>query len=226
MIHPSTELRFIDPAVGYGVFATRFIPKGTIVWALDEFDRILSPDEVRALPDLLRAKVETYAYVDASGQFILCWDFGRYMNHSCEPTSRSVGEAFEIAVRDIQPGDQLTCEYGVLNMSGTFACACGAPSCRGTIGAGDLEAHWPRWDQEAEAAFHAAFDVEQPLLPYAKLGPDDRLLAEAIREGRRVPIPSSRSYQVEAMATVLPVAGTGRLWAVGTPEPTSERPPR
>ena len=34
MIHPSTELRFINDEIGYGVVATRFIPKGTIVWAL------------------------------------------------------------------------------------------------------------------------------------------------------------------------------------------------
>ncbi len=216
VIHPATELRFIDPAIGYGVYATRFIPKGTIVWTLDEFDRVLSRDQVRALPELLRAQVETYAYVDASGQFILCWDFGRFMNHSCEPTSRSVGEAFEIATRDILPGEQLTCEYGVLNMSGTFACACGTADCRGTIGAGDLEAMWPLWDREAEDAFRAAFDVEQPLLPYAKLGSADRVLAEAIREGRPVPIPSSQSYQAASSSSVPPAGSGGGLWAVGS----------
>jgi hypothetical protein len=36
MIHPWTELRFINDSIGYGVFATQFIPKGTIVWALDD----------------------------------------------------------------------------------------------------------------------------------------------------------------------------------------------
>jgi hypothetical protein len=222
VIHPATELRFIDPSIGYGVFATRFIPKGTIVWTLDEFDRVLSRDQVRDLPDLLRAQVETYAYVDSLGRFILCWDFGRYMNHSCEPTSRSVGEAFEIAVRDILPGEQLTCEYGVLNMSGTFACACGTASCRGTIGSGDLAAHWPRWDQEAAVAFRAALDVEQPLLPYAKLGTEDRAIAEALREGRMIPLPSSQSYQAETRDSV-PSTMSGGLWAVDAPVPASER---
>lgn len=222
VIHPATELRFIDPAIGYGVFATRFIPRGTIVWTLDEFDRILSRDQVRDLPGLLRAQVETYAYVDSNGQFILCWDFGRYMNHSCEPTSRSVGEAFEIAVRDIQPGEQLTCEYGVLNMSGTFACACGTPSCRGIIGAEDLASHWPRWDQEAAEAFRASFDVEQPLLPYAKLSSGDRAIAEAIRDGRLISLPSSQDYQAEAPEQAAAPAGSG-LWAVDAPVTASER---
>ncbi|MBO9540506.1 SET domain-containing protein [bacterium] len=212
MIHPATELRFIDDAIGYGVFTTAFIPAGTIIWALDAFDRILSPDEVRALPDLLRAQLEKYAYVDAAGDFILCWDFGRYMNHSCRPTSRSVGEAFEIAIRDIQPGEQLTCEYGTLNMTGDFACACGAPGCRGSVSAADLETLWPEWDREAAQAFQRALSVPQPLLPYAKLSPADRALADALREGREVPLPSSRAYQAPERAR--PESGDG-LWALG-----------
>ena len=32
MIHPHSELRFFSPEVGWGVYATRFIPKGTITW--------------------------------------------------------------------------------------------------------------------------------------------------------------------------------------------------
>ena len=32
MIHPDTELRFISPEIGFGVFATKLIPQGTITW--------------------------------------------------------------------------------------------------------------------------------------------------------------------------------------------------
>ena len=32
MIHPDTELRFIDATLGFGVFATRFIRRGTVTW--------------------------------------------------------------------------------------------------------------------------------------------------------------------------------------------------
>lgn len=214
MIHPSTELRFIDDHIGYGVFATAFIPRGTIIWALDAFDRVLSPGEVLALPDLLRAQVERYGYVNAAGDFILCWDFGRYMNHSCQPSSRSVGAAFEIAIRDIQPGEQLTCEYGTLNMTGGFACACGAPGCRGSVSATDLVTLWGEWDREAAQAFRWALDVPQPLLPYALLSPADRMLADALREGREVPLPSSRDYQTAPLDTPQTPGGEG-LWTLG-----------
>lgn len=36
MIHPDTEVRFINPEKGYGLVATKFIPKGTITWVQDD----------------------------------------------------------------------------------------------------------------------------------------------------------------------------------------------
>ena len=32
MMHPSIELKPVNPQIGYGVFATAFIPAGTIVY--------------------------------------------------------------------------------------------------------------------------------------------------------------------------------------------------
>jgi uncharacterized protein len=32
MVHPDTTLAFVSDAVGYGVVATRRIPRGTVVW--------------------------------------------------------------------------------------------------------------------------------------------------------------------------------------------------
>jgi hypothetical protein len=42
MIHPDTELRFINEKIGHGVVATKFIPKGTITWVLDKLDRVFT----------------------------------------------------------------------------------------------------------------------------------------------------------------------------------------
>lgn len=218
MIHPDTALRLIDQRIGYGVFATAFIPKGTIIWVLDALDREMSADEVLALPDGLRAQVEHYAYVDAAGRYIFCWDFGRYMNHSCRPTSRGVGEAFEIAVRDIHPGEQLTCEYGVLNLSHSLACACGHPDCRGSVGPANLEALWPEWDAEAEEAYRHALHVAQPLLPYAKLRPADEAIAAGLREGRMVPLPSARLYRAPHRQASGAASGDG-LWSLMVDQP-------
>ena len=46
MIHPATELRLVDAETGQGVFATAAIPRGTVVWAHDELDQILTPARV------------------------------------------------------------------------------------------------------------------------------------------------------------------------------------
>ncbi len=196
MIHPGSELRFISPVVGYGVFATEPIPRGTFLWVLDAFDRVLSPQDVDALHPLLRTVVDKYAYQAADGNFVFCWDFGRYMNHSCAPTSRGVGDAFEVAVRDIEPGEELTCEYGTLNLIKPMKCYCGASTCRSEIRRDDAARYFARWDQEAESAFALSHTVPQPLLPYAKMGPRDVPLLEALQAGRAVSVPSARDYHV------------------------------
>ena len=43
MIHPDTELRFINREIGFGVVATRLIRRGTIIWVRDELDQVLPP---------------------------------------------------------------------------------------------------------------------------------------------------------------------------------------
>ena len=113
VIFPGTELRLVDEHTGYGVFATATIPAGTVVWVHDELDQVFSPARVATLPAILQQQVQRYAYVNANGDRVLCWDHGRYMNHSCEPTTTSIGTLMEIARRDIQPGEELTCEYGL-----------------------------------------------------------------------------------------------------------------
>lgn len=211
MMHPDTEVRFVSPTVGHGVFATAAIPHGTLVWVMDELDQRLSREEVQALPEPLRAVVERYGYVDAAGKYVLCWDHGRLMNHGCRPTSRGVGEGFEVAIRDIEAGEQLTCEYATLNISGSFACACGAPDCRGEVRPHDLEQFWRQWDAEAEAAFVRACEVPQPLLPYVKTSPADMPLLEALKAGKPpAELPSSLEYRSAIVPEVAPA--DGMLW--------------
>jgi hypothetical protein len=192
MMHPDTRLRFIDADMGHGVFATQFIPRGTITWALDEFDQILSPDRVLSLPNLSREIIERYAYVDAAGDYVLCWDLGRYVNHACRPTSRGVGPHIEIAVRDIRPGEQLTSDYAELNVSGD-------PQCRGVVGADDVLGQWQEWDAVVGAAVPLLNQVPQPLWPFVK----DQDWIDSVLSGRE-PLPSRRSYRAPRGAQFAP----------------------
>jgi hypothetical protein len=126
MVHPDTELRFVNDHIGWGVFATRALPKGTIVWALDPLDQKFTAAHVAALPAHAQSALEKYSYIDARGRHILCWDHGRFFNHSCAANCLSLGYDFELAVRDIAAGEELTDDYGTLNPLAPFPCLCGA----------------------------------------------------------------------------------------------------
>jgi hypothetical protein len=133
MIHPDTRLVTIDGVVGSGVIATRRIPRGTITWVLDDLDLTLNGAQMNALPASYDDLIDRWTFHDGRGWRVLCWDLGRYMNHSCEPNCGGSEFWFEVALRDIEVGEQLTNDYATLYMrpSEVFDCRCGAPTCRG-----------------------------------------------------------------------------------------------
>ncbi|GAA4463357.1 SET domain-containing protein-lysine N-methyltransferase [Nemorincola caseinilytica] len=60
----------------------------------------------------------------------------RYINHSCRPNAymRTIGYHVEFyALRDIAPGEELSCNYGETHHDGQKRCTCGAPGCVGYI---------------------------------------------------------------------------------------------
>ena len=120
MIHPDTEVKFISKEIGYGVVATEQIPAGTITWALDKLDQIFDPAEVANMSPFHQDIIDTYCFRNSSGQLILCWDNGRFVNHSFNANCLTTAYDFEIAIRDIAPGEQLTDDYGYLNIDRPF----------------------------------------------------------------------------------------------------------
>ena len=112
MIHPDTELRFISNEIGYGVVATKFIPAGTVTWVLDQLDREFTPLELQQMAPIYQNILDTYTFRNNKGNYILCWDNGRYVNHSFNSNCLTTAYDFEIAIRDIHPGEQLTDDYG------------------------------------------------------------------------------------------------------------------
>src|SRR5690606_35792640 len=127
-------------------FATRDIPRGTIVWVLDELDQRISPERVRQLGPRYERMLDRYAYASADGSFILCWDLARFVNHSCEPNAVSTGWEIDVALRDIAAGEELRNDYAVLNLDRGFACRCGAATCRRVVRPDDFERLADRWD--------------------------------------------------------------------------------
>ena len=188
MIHQNTTIRYIDETVGVGVFATKFIPKGTITWTRDALDRAFSPAEFDALDKQHQHLVDTYAYRNNLGQYILCWDHCRYMNHSFHPNCISTVYEVELAVRDIHPGDQLTNDYGFLNISEPFRPVAEA-SRRKVVYPDDLLRYATQWDKLIAGAFSKLLRVEQPLKHLINSQTWERLESNA---SGQTPIPSIR----------------------------------
>lgn len=162
MIHPKTELRLISKEVGYGVVAKELIPAGTITWALDKLDREFNPEQVKKMDPIYQNILETYCYRNNKGNLVLCWDYGRYVNHSFKSNCLSTAYDFEIAIRDIQPGEELTDDYGYLNVTEPFK-GIDEGTRRKTVYPDDLLKHYKGWDKKLIQNFPKIVQVEQPL---------------------------------------------------------------
>lgn len=163
MIHPKTELKFISNEIGHGVVATAFIPAGTITWALDKLDREFSPDAFKAMDALYQDILETYTFRNNNGNLVLCWDHGRYVNHSFNSNCLSTAYDFEIAIRDIHPGEQLTDDYGYLNISKPFR-GIDEGTKRKVVYPDDLLKYSKMWDKKLLKVFNRIPKLEQPLI--------------------------------------------------------------
>src|SRR5680860_18996 len=120
MMHPDTEIRFISEEIGYGVVAKKNLPKGTVTWVQDELDQIYTPNQVGKMEKLSQQMIDKYTIRNNKGNFVLCWDLAKYVNHSFKSNCLSTAYDFEIAVRDIHPGEELSDDYGYLNITEAF----------------------------------------------------------------------------------------------------------
>ncbi|MCB0395918.1 MAG: SET domain-containing protein-lysine N-methyltransferase [Flavobacteriales bacterium] len=163
MIHPDTEIRQINETIGVGVFATKRIPKGTIVFALDPLDIVLPGDDPLIKHPGLGSYIEKYSFRDEQGRRILSVDHAKYVNHHCSPNTLCTAWGFDIAVRDIEAGDELTCDYGLLNIESNMECMCGDPGCRLVIAPHDGLMHSRHWNKVIKQALKSEKEAKQPL---------------------------------------------------------------
>lgn len=162
MIHPETELAFISKEIGYGVVAKSFIPAGTITWVLDKLDREFTPMEFQQMEPIYQNILDTYTFRNNKGNLVLCWDNGRYVNHSFNSNCLTTAYDFEIAIRDIHPGEQLTDDYGYLNIPNTFR-AIDEGTRRKIVYPDDLKKYYQIWDNKIRKVFGRIMKVDQPL---------------------------------------------------------------
>jgi len=130
---------------GKGVFATRRIRPGQrLIEYLGE--RITTDEADSRYDDDAMDRHHTFLFEVDAENVIDAGKIGneaRYINHSCDPNCEAVnedGRIFIEAVRNIQPGAELTYDYsyeheGELSeeLRQQYICLCGTQKCRGTI---------------------------------------------------------------------------------------------
>jgi len=166
MLHPDSTLKYVNHVIGSGVFATRFIPKGTITYVKDSLEIEISTEQFLQHSIEMQVIIDKYSYIDEKGNYVISWDNAKYINHSCEPNTLSTGYGFEIAIKDIFQGDEITDDYGMFNLEQGFKCACGLLACRERILPDDLDKLSTEWDRIVLPALSQLEKVEQPLLKF------------------------------------------------------------
>lgn len=98
---------------GLGVFSHGFIAKGTKVWEFHPlFDITFTEEEFEKLPASVRQELEIHLYQpEANGLLYYESTMGKYMNHDRNPNVDFSEVGVGWATRDIQPNEELTCDY-------------------------------------------------------------------------------------------------------------------
>ncbi len=140
---PKTEKR--DSAIeGRGLFAKAAIAagetvvvKGGYVMTLAQRDKVgdvLGPSEIQITDDLF---IGPATAAEREGAMM-------HLNHSCAPNLGLNGQIAFVAMRDIQPGEELTFDYAMTDNEEDLEmrCKCGAQTCRTIVTGKD----WKRLD--------------------------------------------------------------------------------
>ncbi|HYP52762.1 MAG TPA: SET domain-containing protein-lysine N-methyltransferase [Pyrinomonadaceae bacterium] len=119
---------------GRGCFAAVAFKKGRKIGEMtgERVSRVEAARRMRGRRRLHICATDSYWGVDGSrgGNGL------QFVNHSCAPNSYIkvlYGHVLFFALRDIEPGEEITADYVESYHPDTKKCRCGAPTCRGTI---------------------------------------------------------------------------------------------
>jgi uncharacterized protein len=109
-----------SPIHGLGLFAEENISAGTTLWQFEPLlDRLIPESDLTGLPGPVVDFIDIYSeYFPELGVLVLSGDNDRYTNHSDNPNTEVVlpngPQAHVRATRDIEAGEEITCDYTVI----------------------------------------------------------------------------------------------------------------
>src|SRR4029079_15636754 len=114
---------------GKAIFARESIEPGEVVgvWS----GRLIAAEDLDDLSEEIRrhtVQVEGGLYLAS----LTAHEPPDYINHSCDPNSGLAGQITIVAMRAIEPGEEVTIDYAMCDGSpyDEFECACGSHRCR------------------------------------------------------------------------------------------------
>lgn len=135
-----------DCGYGYGLFASKSFKAGDILYK--EHYKIIEDEErtflLKTDQGAFILSTTTHSVVMGKGKRAL-YTFDSFINHSCDPNTYSMAtpemtesfEYYQIATKDIETGEQLTCDYNLFDYDCTdkniVDCHCGSKNCRKSI---------------------------------------------------------------------------------------------
>lgn len=121
---------------GRGLFTTKNIKAGEVIWKLDSNEKQLSKQGLDNLP-----KDEQNLAFQYFDKFIVVHDGSQFMNHSCNPNTWWTDNDELSASRDINIGEEITYDYSTADIGDWIAswnCHCGSQNCRKKITGHDI----------------------------------------------------------------------------------------
>jgi uncharacterized protein len=116
----------------HGCYTTKRIRKGTLV-----VEYVGAPLSYEEADDLYDDYPNTYLFgLDGGKRIIDGYGVAAFINHCCRPnceTDQIAGKMWIIALRDIEPGEELTYDYCLYDGEDDAPCYCGAKRCRGSL---------------------------------------------------------------------------------------------
>ena len=109
---------------GLGLFAGQDIKEGDIVWFLDPtVDTIIPEDRFEGilnwLPKDHAENFKKWSY-KREDDYVLCADNTKFANHSDTPNLGGDHKQYDVALRDIKVGEELTYDYRVFDIESDF----------------------------------------------------------------------------------------------------------
>lgn len=130
------EVQSTDTRGGHTVVAREPIAKGEliVVWS----GKLVDGEELEAMP----ATVKRYSLQVEENHYLVSLtdcEPPDYVNHCCEPNAGLSGQIALVAMRDIQPGEEISYDYAMSDGSSydEFPCGCGSRDCRGRVSGDD-----------------------------------------------------------------------------------------